>query len=133
MVVNTYLCTSLIKYFKTTKYFKAFTLSKYYKRFVVPFIVGRVGIVINGNYQYPKNPNDPADWNAGDRGMQFESGWFMHPVFANGDYPSAMKEMIGQKSREAGLNVSRLPVSQNRRNKWSKVRFYLDLPEILFY
>ena len=44
----------------------------------------------------------------------------MHPVFANGDYPSAMKEMIGQKSREAGLNVSRLPVFTEQEKQMIK-------------
>lgn len=65
--------------------------------------------MINGNFWIPKDPNDPADWNAAERGMWFESGWFMNPIFGTGDYPDVMKEFIGRKSRAAGLNESRLP------------------------
>lgn len=66
-------------------------------------------MVINGNFWYPKDRNDPADWAAAERGMEFESGWFYNPIFGTGDYPQIMRETIDRKSKEAGLNESRLP------------------------
>ena len=46
---------------------------------------------------------------AADRALQFQLGWFAHPVFKNGDYPDAMKWQVGNKSELQGLSVSRLP------------------------
>jgi len=36
-------------------------------------------------------------------------GWFAHPVFVNGDYPELLKERVKRKSKEQGLQQSRLP------------------------
>lgn len=47
----------------------------------------------------------PADWLASERSMQFNLGWFANPIFADGDYPEVMREMIETKSS----NGSRLP------------------------
>lgn len=71
---------------------------------------GKVGITTNCDWWIPKNSGDPADWEAAERAMEFHCGWFKHPIFISGDYPDVMKELIGQKSLQEGLKVSRLPV-----------------------
>lgn len=70
---------------------------------------GIVGITLNTDWWQPYNYDDPADWEAADRALEFTFGWFKNPVFNNGDYPEVMKEVIKKRSMEAGLNVSRLP------------------------
>lgn len=70
---------------------------------------GEVGITLNINWAQPKNTSDPAHWAASNRAMQFELGWFAHPILVNGDYPQVMKDQIGNKSRAQGFTKSRLP------------------------
>lgn len=78
--------------------------------FIIPInFTGRVGITLNCEWWVPKNPDDPADWDAAERGMEFHCGWFKHPIFVNGDYPDVMRKYIDKKSAEKGLDVSRLP------------------------
>lgn len=55
-------------------------------------------------------PNDPRNVEAADHHMQFEVGWFAHPIFKNGDYPEAMKWKVGNRSELQNLPSSRLPV-----------------------
>lgn len=68
-------------------------------------IPGKVGITLNCDWMVPKNPDDPADWNAADRALEFHLGWFAHPIFIDGDYPQIMKDYISRHSR----GTSRLP------------------------
>ncbi|XP_060595948.1 lactase/phlorizin hydrolase-like [Ruditapes philippinarum] len=70
---------------------------------------GQVGITMNCDWWVPKNPFDPDDKNAAERGLQFHLGWFAHPIYVNGDYPEIMKEQIDRRSKVEGLNESRLP------------------------
>lgn len=71
--------------------------------------VGIVGITLNTDWWMPKNPDNPADWEAAWRALQFTFEWFKNPIFNNGDYPEIMKETIDRRSREQGLSESRLP------------------------
>ncbi|XP_076119842.1 lactase/phlorizin hydrolase-like isoform X2 [Alosa pseudoharengus] len=70
---------------------------------------GLVSISLNADWVEPKEPNDPRQVTAADRALQFQLGWFAHPIFKNGDYPDAMKWQVGNKSDLQGLEVSRLP------------------------
>lgn len=80
-----------------------------YKHAFKPSQNGMVGITLNINWAQPKNTSDPAHWEASNRAIQFELGWFAHPILLNGDYPQVMKNQVDKKSREQGLEKSRLP------------------------
>ena len=66
-------------------------------------LTGQVGITVNSDWFGPKNPLDPADWNAAERGQQFMIGWFTHPIFVNGDYPEVMKEYVNRNGETPRL------------------------------
>ncbi|XP_063234975.1 myrosinase 1-like [Bacillus rossius redtenbacheri] len=70
---------------------------------------GKVGITLNTEYPMPKT-NSEADINATEIYLQFQLGWFAHPIYSSeGDYPAVMKERVANKSRAEGLPRSRLP------------------------
>ncbi|XP_069470085.1 lactase/phlorizin hydrolase [Ambystoma mexicanum] len=70
---------------------------------------GVVSISLNTNWVEPKNPDEARDVAAADRYLQFNLGWFAHPIFKNGDYPEAMKRQLAAKRDLQGLPSSRLP------------------------
>ena len=70
---------------------------------------GLISIALNADWIEPKDVLVPREVMAADRALQFQLGWFAHPVFKNGDYPDAMKWQVGNKSELQGLSVSRLP------------------------
>ena len=76
---------------------------------IVTYILGQVGITLNAVWTLPKNPRDPADWEAAERAEQFQLGWFANPIFGNGEYPDIMRSRIDERSKEQGFNESRLP------------------------
>ncbi|XP_053375783.1 uncharacterized protein LOC123534954 isoform X1 [Mercenaria mercenaria] len=78
---------------------------------------GQVGITMNCDWWVPRNPFDPDDKNAAERGLQFHLGWFAHPIYVNGDYPDIMKQQIDRRSKEQGLEVSRLPPFSNEEKR----------------
>ncbi|XP_066497099.1 lactase/phlorizin hydrolase [Hoplias malabaricus] len=69
---------------------------------------GIVGITINSDWAVPRNPYKQEDYDAAQRVVEFQIGWFAHPVF-NGDYSDVMKNRIRERSLAAGLAKSRLP------------------------
>ncbi|XP_054985597.1 lactase-like protein [Sorex araneus] len=69
---------------------------------------GLVGISLNCAWGEPLDISDPKDVEAAERYLQFCLGWFANPIYA-GDYPQVMKDQIGRKSAEQGLDTSRLP------------------------
>ncbi|XP_052245872.1 lactase/phlorizin hydrolase-like isoform X2 [Dreissena polymorpha] len=69
---------------------------------------GQVGIALNSDWWYPKNRLDPADWNAAERALEFQLGWFANPIFVDGDYPDVMRDYIDMKGKDSSGN-SRLP------------------------
>uniref|UniRef100_A0A673M2R3 beta-glucosidase n=1 Tax=Sinocyclocheilus rhinocerous TaxID=307959 RepID=A0A673M2R3_9TELE len=70
---------------------------------------GLVSISLNAEWTEPLDVNVPREVVAADRALQFQLGWFAHPIFKNGDYPDAMKWQVGNKSELQGLTDSRLP------------------------
>ncbi|XP_037646094.1 lactase-phlorizin hydrolase-like [Sebastes umbrosus] len=70
---------------------------------------GLVSIALNADWIEPKDVNVPREVLAADRALQFQLGWFAHPIFKNGDYPDAMKWQVGNKSELQGLSETRLP------------------------
>lgn len=70
---------------------------------------GLVSISLNADWIEPLDVNVPREVVAADRALQFQLGWFAHPIFKNGDYPDAMKWQVGNKSEIQGLSESRLP------------------------
>ncbi|TRY92814.1 hypothetical protein DNTS_024880, partial [Danionella cerebrum] len=70
---------------------------------------GLVSISLNAEWAEPLDVNIPREILAAERALQFQLGWFAHPIFKNGDYPDAMKWQVGNKSDLQGLKESRLP------------------------
>ncbi|XP_073702340.1 lactase/phlorizin hydrolase-like [Garra rufa] len=70
---------------------------------------GLVTISLNAEWAEPLDISVPREVMAADRALQFQLGWFAHPIFKNGDYPDAMKWQVGNKSELQGLTESRLP------------------------
>ncbi|CAH1258256.1 LCT [Branchiostoma lanceolatum] len=71
---------------------------------------GQVSITLSCGWTEPFDPDLPADVIAADRDLQFQMGWFAHPIYTSqGDYPPAMKDIILQKSLAQGFQESRLP------------------------
>uniref|UniRef100_A0AAQ4P9W1 Lactase n=1 Tax=Gasterosteus aculeatus aculeatus TaxID=481459 RepID=A0AAQ4P9W1_GASAC len=71
---------------------------------------GLVSIALNAEWIEPKDVNVAREVEAADRALQFQLGWFAHPIFKNGDYPDAMKWQVGNKSELQGLSETRLPL-----------------------
>ncbi|XP_030613965.1 lactase-phlorizin hydrolase-like [Archocentrus centrarchus] len=70
---------------------------------------GLISIALDSNWFEPVDVNVVREVVAADRAMQFQLGWFAHPIFKNGDYPEALKWQVGNKSEIQGLSESRLP------------------------
>ncbi|KAI3356505.1 hypothetical protein L3Q82_017710, partial [Scortum barcoo] len=70
---------------------------------------GLVSIALNADWIEPEDVNVPREVVAADRALQFQLGWFAHPIFKTGDYPDAMKWQVGNKSELQDLSETRLP------------------------
>ncbi|CAM2100551.1 unnamed protein product [Caretta caretta] len=70
---------------------------------------GVISLSLSTEWVEPKTLDDPRDVEAADRYLQFNLGWFAHPIFKNGDYPEAMKWTVGNRSELQNLPSSRLP------------------------
>jgi lactase-phlorizin hydrolase len=90
--------------------------------------MGQVGITLNIQWAQPKNSSDEAHREASDRAIQFELGWFAHPVLVNGDYPQVMKDKIGNKSLAQGYTESRLPTFSEREKRDIKGEYRCTIP-----
>ncbi len=58
---------------------------------------GKVGIALNSDWAEPRNPSSVQDVAAAERYLNFMLGWFVHPIFVNGDYPTVLKEQIEKR------------------------------------
>lgn len=70
---------------------------------------GRVGVALSSDWAEPTDPSAAQDVQAAERYLTFTLGWFAHPVFVDGDYPSSLKKQIEQKRAECGEDLARLP------------------------
>ena len=57
--------------------------------------MGLVGITCNLGYSEPSNLDDPTSVEAAERAIQFDLGWFAHPILVDGEYPQVMRDMVG--------------------------------------
>lgn len=71
---------------------------------------GRVGIALSSDWAEPKNSASVQDVEAAENYLNFMLGWFAHPIFVDGDYPTLLRNQIEQKTAECGKEVARLPV-----------------------
>ncbi|CAK8677798.1 unnamed protein product [Clavelina lepadiformis] len=78
---------------------------------------GVISITLNSDWAEPANPANQEDKDAADFYLQCTLGWFAHPVYVDGDYPPKMKEAIARKSKEQGLEKSRLPTFTEEEKK----------------
>ena len=70
---------------------------------------GKCGITLNIGYSKANNSEVAADVEAANRAMQFDLGWFAHPIFSQtGDYPKVMKDRVASRSRQQNLTETRL-------------------------
>ena len=54
----------------------------------------------------PRDPKSSDDIEAEERYLQFNFGWFAHPILKDGKYPPVMKEKIDYKSKKQGNQIS---------------------------
>uniref|UniRef100_H2SKB4 Lactase n=1 Tax=Takifugu rubripes TaxID=31033 RepID=H2SKB4_TAKRU len=81
---------------------------------------GLMSIALNADWFEPKDINVVREVVAADRALQFQLGWFAHPIFKNGDYPDAMKWQVGNKSELQRLPETRLPSFTEEEKRFIK-------------
>ncbi len=55
---------------------------------------GRVGITLNVNWMEPEDPDDSSHHEASDTKLEFDFGWYAHPILIDGTYPDVMREKV---------------------------------------
>lgn len=73
------------------------------------FILAKIGITLNVGWSEPFDMYNPSDLETSERDLNFNLGWFAHPIYVNGDYPDVMKSNVAAKSKVQGYAKSRLP------------------------
>ncbi|QUC16568.1 uncharacterized protein UV8b_00809 [Ustilaginoidea virens] len=58
---------------------------------------GQIGVSLNGDFYEPWDSSDDRDRDAAERRMEFQIGWFANPIFLKTDYPSCMREQLGER------------------------------------
>lgn len=69
-------------------------------------VMGNFGIKIDGGLSLPLDSNSKADLAAVQRAADFEIGWPLAPI-TTGDYPSSMRETLGDKLPKFTLEESK--------------------------
>jgi lactase-phlorizin hydrolase len=77
---------------------------------------GVVGISLNTDATFPLSAST-EDENAAERELQFYFGWFAHPIFKNGDYPTVMIERVREQHLYSALCVPIFPQCDSVRLK----------------
>ncbi|KAF2897128.1 hypothetical protein ILUMI_09049 [Ignelater luminosus] len=79
----------------------------YHKSFR-PTQKGRIGLVIDCQWYEPAT-NSTEDIEAAERKLQFDCGFYGHPVFSKkGDYPQVVKDFVAERSEIEGFPSTRL-------------------------
>lgn len=79
-----------------------------------------------------KNIEDANELEAGEQYINFQNGWFLHPLFStDGDYSKMIKDKIGSYSSIQGFSRSRLP--QFTREEIELIKNSADLLSVNFY
>ena len=68
--------------------------SRLYQREFATTQNGKVGITLNIDWAEPANRKDGDHLEASNRAIQFQLGWFAHPIFINGAYPDVMRKKV---------------------------------------
>ena len=53
-----------------------------------------MGISLNANWYMPELESDPAYIESAETELQFNIGWFAHPILIDGDYPAVMRGKV---------------------------------------
>jgi beta-glucosidase/6-phospho-beta-glucosidase/beta-galactosidase len=80
---------------------------------------GMIGITLDGRFYLPKNSS--VDQSVVDRALNFETGWFAHPIYSDvSGYPQVMIDEIDARSKREGFPWSRLPEMSERTKDYIK-------------
>ena len=79
-----------------------------------PTQTGMCGITLNIHWKVAENETDQAHLDARETRIQFELGWFGHPIFIDGEYPPIMRQKVGGRiiSKQPQLSVRSISGSQ---------------------
>ena len=67
---------------------------------------GRVGISLNANWYMPEIDSDPSYIEAAETELQFNIGWFAHPILINGNYPDVMRRKVCGKKKVNSARIT---------------------------
>ena len=73
-----------------------------YRSEFAPTQNGECGITLNVNWAEPRDINNPMDVTAATTHLQFNLGWYAHPILKDGKYPPIMRAKIDDKSAKQG-------------------------------
>lgn len=68
---------------------------------------GQIGMTLNGDWTEPWDAQEPDDYDAAQRKLEFTIAWFADPIY-RGEWPASMREQLGDRlpafsSAERGL------------------------------
>ncbi|KAK9888323.1 hypothetical protein WA026_000581 [Henosepilachna vigintioctopunctata] len=79
-----------------------------YEKLYKPSQNGKISITMDTTWYEAKDQSSDSDKEAAQRKLQFNYGWYMHPL-VKGNYPAVMIERIDKFSEQEGFPKSRLP------------------------
>ena len=82
--------------------FMVFTISRLYETKYKADQGGVCGITCNVNWAQPRDEANPDDLQASENNLQFNFGWYLHPIALDGKYPEYMRTQVDTKSAEQG-------------------------------
>ncbi|XP_057333573.1 myrosinase 1-like [Microplitis mediator] len=93
---------------------------------------GKIMIALALTWPVLKNIEDANELEVGEQYINFQNGWFLHPLFStDGDYSKTIKDKIGSHSSIQGFSRSRLP--QFTSEEIELIKNSADLLSVNFY